>query len=653
MALIRHRDLRQLPALLAVAAVVAALVVAVPRYLNFAAVVESSIADLRIACCTPEEPQHPDIVILEITEDTLATLPYRSPVDRAFLASILEKLAGAGVRAVGVDILFDRATELEKDERLRQIIANYPVPLIAAWSMTDFGLTESQSEHLSEFLPVESRGLAILIHDTNDNTTVRWVSPGHEEAGEWVPGLTWALANALGADPDKATKTIAWRGTPAGGKAPFASFPAHSVGLLLDAWFEDKIVLIGANQPDNDRHRTPFAATLDSRTGQMPGIRIQAHSLAQYLDGRSPAVPSLALNIALALVAATVGVLAALLNAPIAVKLAGLAGLVLLYWAGGFALFDAGGPLIPLVMPTVGLGAAYGIGSTFTDRRHRQQRRFIQQAFSQYVSPKIAERLSADPDRLRLGGEKREITVIFTDIAGFTDMSEKLGAEELGTVLNEYLDAMAGIAMARGGMVDKFIGDAIVILFGAPEAQADHAARAVACALELDTAARAISAKHRARGIAFGMTRIGVHTGEAVVGNFGGANRFDYTAMGDTMNTASRLEGANKHLGTHVCVSAAAAARCPGQAFRPIGTVLLRGKEEGIEVHEPLSSGAADTPHIEAYRAAFEAMRACEPAAPDMFAALLHAQPDDSLAAMHLERLRAGEKGERIVLASK
>ncbi len=326
---------------------------------------------------------------------------------------------------------------------------------------------------------------------------------------------------------------------------------------------------------------------------------------------------------------------------------------MLIYWTGGFALFHAGGPLIPLVIPSVGLGAAYGIGSTFTDRRHRQQKRFIQQAFSQYVSPKIAERLSADPDRPRLGGEKREITAIFTDIAGFTDMSEKLEAEELGIVLNEYLDAMTTIAMAREGTIDKFIGDAVVVLFGAPEAQADHAERAVACALELDAATRVISAKHAARGLEFGMTRIGVHSGDAVVGNFGGANRFDYTAMGDTMNTASRLEGANKHLGTHVCVSAETAARCPGRSFRPIGTVVLVGKEEGVEVLEPLTGGAAESPHMSAYLAAFEAMRAGDAAAPEMFAALLRDYPDDGLAAMHASRLRAGESGAVIVLASK
>ena len=652
MALIRHQYLRQLPALLAVAAVVATLVVAVPRTLPFTAVVERSVADLRIAFLTPEEPQHPDIVILEITEDTLASLPYRSPVDRAFLATILEKLAGAGVRAVGLDILIDRATEPEKDGRLRRIIGSYPVPLIAAWSTTALGLTESQAGYLRDFLPVESRGLAVLLRDPYDDT-VRWLYPGHEEAGAWVPGLAWALADALGADPDRETKPLAWRGRPANGDAPFASFPAHAAGFLPDDWLEGKIVLIGANQPDSDRHRTPFATALDPRAGQMPGIRIHATGLAQYLDGRSPAMPSLALSIIIALAAASVGVLVALLDAPVAVKLAGLAGLALLYWVGGFALFDAGGPLIPLVMPTVGLGAAYGIGGTFTDRRHRQQQRFIRQAFSQYVSPKIAERLSAEPGRLRLGGEKREITVIFTDIAGFTDMSEKLEAEELGAVLNEYLDTMTGIAMARGGTVDKFIGDAVVVLFGAPEAQADHAERAVACACELDAAARAIAARHAARGLDFGMTRIGVHSGEAVVGNFGGANRFDYTAMGDTMNTASRLEGANKHLGTHVCVSAAAAGRCPGQAFRPIGTIVLMGKEVEIKAFEPLSDEAAASARIAAYRAAFEAMRMRDPAAADMFAALSRDDAGDTLAAMHLERLRAGETGERIVLTSK
>ncbi len=648
MPLIRHQYLRQLPVLLAVAAVVATLVVAVPRILPVTAMMENWVADFRVASLTPEEPQHPVIVILEITEDTLATLPYRSPVDRAFLAVILEKLAGAGVRAVGLDILLDSHTELEKDERLRRIIASYPVPLIVAWSTMDFRLTKSQAKKLGDFVPPESRGLVILFPDPYDDT-IRWLNPGQEEAGKWLPSLTWALADAMGADPVREVKPLAWRGMPADGGAPFASFPAHAAALLPDAWFAGKVVLIGANQPDSDRHRTPYATVLDKQYGEMPGIQIHAHSLAQLLDGRGAAAPSLVLGIVIALVVAAIGVLVALLDAPVTVKLAGLAGLVILYWAGGFALFHAGGPLIPLVIPSVGLGAAYGIGGTFTDRRHRQQKRFIQQAFSQYVSPKIAERLSAEPDRLTLGGEKREITIIFTDIAGFTDLSERLEAEELGAVLNEYLDAMTTVAMAREGTIDKFIGDAVVVLFGAPEAQADHAERAVACALELDAAARKISARHAARGLDFGMTRIGVHSGEAVVGNFGGANRFDYTAMGDTMNTASRLEGANKYLGTHVCVSAETAARCPGRSFRPIGTVVLVGKEEGIEVLEPI----ADSPQITAYLATFEAMRAGDAKAPEMFAALLSDYPDDALAAMHASRLRAGESGEVIVLTSK
>jgi adenylate cyclase len=227
MPLIRHQYLRQLPILLAIAAVVAVLVVAVPRTLPFTAMVENWVADFRVASRTPEEPQHPDIMVLEITEDTLATLPYRSPVDRGFLAAILEKLAGAGVRAVGLDILLDSDTEPEKEERLRRIIASYPVPLIAAWSTMDFGLTESQAEYLGEFLPPESRGLAILFPYPYDDT-IRWLNPGQEEAGKWLPSLTWALADALGADPDREVKPLAWRGKPAGGDAPFASFPAHT-----------------------------------------------------------------------------------------------------------------------------------------------------------------------------------------------------------------------------------------------------------------------------------------------------------------------------------------------------------------------------------------------------------------------------------------
>ena len=165
----------------------------------------------------------------------------------------------------------------------------------------------------------------------------------------------------------------------------------------------------------------------------------------------------------------------------------------------------------------------------------------------------------------------REVAAIFTDITGFTSLVETAPPEMLGALLNEYVGGMTDVVFAHEGTVAKIIGDAIQILFNAPGDQPDYAARAVACAHDLDVWAEAFRERWKAKGVNFGVTRIGVHAGPALVGNFGGSRFFDYTAYGDTINTAARLEAANKHLGTRICVSAAVAdggRQFPGPAGR-------------------------------------------------------------------------------------
>jgi class 3 adenylate cyclase len=160
-----------------------------------------------------------------------------------------------------------------------------------------------------------------------------------------------------------------------------------------------------------------------------------------------------------------------------------------------------------------------------------------------------------------LAGQRRDIATLFTDIANFTALVETLEPGVLGPLLNEYLTGMTDIVFAHDGTVAKIVGDALHVLFGAPGEQPDHAARAVACALELDDYAQSFRERCEQKGIALGVTRIGVHAGPAIVGNFGGGRFFDYTAYGDTINIAARLEAANKQLGTRICVSAILAAK--------------------------------------------------------------------------------------------
>ena len=171
----------------------------------------------------------------------------------------------------------------------------------------------------------------------------------------------------------------------------------------------------------------------------------------------------------------------------------------------------------------------------------------------------------------RHGGAWREVATIFTDITGFTSLVESAAPEVLGALLNEYVGGMTDIVFAHEGTVAKIIGDAIQVLFNAPGDQPDYATRAIACAHDLDAWAEEFRARWKAKGVNFGTTRIGVHAGPALVGNFGGSRFFDYTAYGDTINTAARLEAANKFLGTRICVSAAvaeAAEQFPGPAGR-------------------------------------------------------------------------------------
>jgi adenylate cyclase len=269
---------------------------------------------------------------------------------------------------------------------------------------------------------------------------------------------------------------------------------------------------------------------------------------------------------------------------------------------------------------------------------------------SRYFSPNLAERLASDPDAVNLGGQRREITSLFTDMAGFTSLVETLEPDIIAPLLNDYLGSMTDIVFAHGGTVVKIIGDAMHVLFGAPAEQQDHASRAVACALELDAGSQSFCERWRKSGVALGTTRLGLNAGPAIVGNFGGGRYFDYTAYGDTVNIAARLEAANKQLGTRICLGESVAARVPGFTGRPVGDLILRGRSEPLRAFEPLSAKAYDEPANQAYLSAFGKLEAGDATALPAFAALLGLHGDDQLVSFHLKRLLNGASGMLIML---
>jgi adenylate cyclase len=271
-------------------------------------------------------------------------------------------------------------------------------------------------------------------------------------------------------------------------------------------------------------------------------------------------------------------------------------------------------------------------------------------SLSRYFSPQIASRLAAVGDTNGMEVHRREVAVIFTDITGFTSLVETAAPEMLGALLNEYVGGMTDVVFAHEGTVAKIIGDAVQILFNAPGDQPEYAARAITCAHDLDVWAEAFRERWKSRSVSFGATRVGVHAGPALVGNFGGNRFFDYTAYGDTINIAARLEAANKILGTRICVSAVVADAADDFKGRPVGDLVLRGRTEPLRAYEPLPADVFAAPTTKQYFEAFAKLEVGDVAAMPAFAALVGQHADDALAGFHLRRLLNGGKGVRMQL---
>ena len=271
-------------------------------------------------------------------------------------------------------------------------------------------------------------------------------------------------------------------------------------------------------------------------------------------------------------------------------------------------------------------------------------------SLSRYFSPQIASRLACEGEADGMTVHRREVAIIFTDLTSFTSLVETTPPDVFGALLNEYVGGMTDVVFAHEGTVAKVMGDAIQILFNAPGDQPDYATRAIACAHDLDVWAEAFRKRWKSKGVNFGATRIGVHAGPAWVGNFGGSRFFDYTAYGDTINTAARLEAANKFLGTRICVSATVADATEKFRGRPVGDLVLRGRSEPLRAYEPLSAAAFQGPTTAQYSEAFAKLEAGDAAAMPAFAALVGLHADDALAGFHLRRLLNGAKGARMQL---
>ena len=424
-------------------------------------------------------------------------------------------------------------------------------------------------------------------------------------------------------------------------------------GTVAAEQLQDHIVLVGSSA----------AGLMDLRfspLGQvMPGVQSHALALEQMLSGQylqRPAWASGAEALVLGLGALLVGLVGLRASAR---RSAGVTAFMLVAVLGGaWYAFVVEHLLLDALNPALAMVLSFMLASGIHHRVSERERAWVREAFSRYVSPNRVAHLMAHPDQLQLGGQRQVCSFVFTDLAGFTRMLEGRDPAQLVTWLNDYLEAMLVIAFRHEGTLERIMGDAVAVLFSAPVVQPDHRQRAFDCALDMDAFACAYAARLQAQGVAWGRTRIGVHCGEVIVGNFGGKTLFDYRALGDPINTSARLESVNRHLGTRVCVSQAILAGCTGALVRPVGRLLLKGKSQPLQAYEPLAATvAADCAAPSDYAAALRLLQPGEAHSPSQalahFEALAARHPRDPLVALHLQRLRQGALDDLIVMTEK
>jgi adenylate cyclase len=653
--------------------------------------------------------QTPHVVIVEISEDSRRSLPERFPWPRSYYAHLLRNLKAAGATAVGIDLLFSGADSYSpaNDTELANAIHETGIAVLAGKREADNDayVTSSANEDFGNiFYPVnQSIGLVNIRNDVDGvyrtyNTMFVLDSGSTEKA---IPTLGFAVLNkALGLSPMTVPKAHAGGFTYAGREIPgydaasflinyagpngtFPHIRFHDViddesfttldekesgeeintfsdptfGYLHDGTFAGKIALVGVTVPEyKDLFPVPITRGAQRRDNLMYGVEIHANVIESvlrnsFLSFESPLAEGIVTTLLVLLtfmatalfrevktrhhlVVGFLGVLFAL---------ALIAG-ILIVAAMLFVKFNIVVSVVSAVLAVLG---GHVVSMTHLLISERRERMLIKSMFSTYVNPSLVEELVAHPEKLVLGGRREELTVLFSDIEAFTARSERLAPEDLVSILNEYFSVMSALIFRNNGTLDKYEGDAIMAFWGAPIPQADHALRACRTAIEMQEGLVSLNHEWTALGRSPLRIRIGINTGDMVVGNMGAVGKFAYTVIGDSVNLASRLESANREYRTGIMVSHRTYELVKGAIHgRELDRIAVRGRTEPVRVYELLAlKGGEAAVQIEEFLARYaegmdgyfsrrwhDAERAFEGA--------LALRQDDPPTRMHLERIR-------------
>lgn len=572
--------------------------------------------DLRFDLRGPRAPVFP-VVVVSVDDDSLAEINRQWPWPRSYHARVIEQIAMGNPLAIGVDILFPEKSQEREDRVLGQAVARAKRVVLGSTlrtmaTQTTLGVTQ-QRELFDPPIPViraGAAGIGFVDLDRGKDAVVRSGVLVRRHAGQMHTSLAWRLfdlvAKDLGADRSEAARRgrvwINFRG-PSG---TFPTFPYYQVfrGEIPPRTFEGRIVILGvAALSLHDRHPVPYSGAnwlptaaeaglkrQDPEALLMPGSEIQANLLDTLLSDdpieRLPMSVYLVLILALGLAGA---VIAGRLRPLRAIVLS--LGLALAYLAVSqlaFSRMNLWVEVVPVILPLM-----VSAGTTIAVNYIQEER--VRREYARFFSPTVARQIAEDRSGQALAGKRRQITVLFSDIRDFTAISEGLAPEGVVELLRDYFNTMVPILLKHGGTLDKYVGDAIMGLFGAPLPQEDHAARAVRAALEMVAQLPSLSPKWEAkcgRPLRIG---VGISTGEAVVGVMGADSRREYSAIGDTVNLASRLEGATKDFQTPIVASDSTVKALGGQfRVRELSLIRVKGRQEAVRVYA--IEGELDSP---------------------------------------------------------
>lgn len=624
------------------------------------------------------------ILLIGVSDPEIDALNDHWPLWDADLADLLERLESWHPRVIGVDI-YRPLPRIAGSDRLAQTLAKHPnivwafklpdalrpgllppAPLVGTDRAVFADLPKDRDE-------VVRRGLLFADDGTNQYTgmgmglALGYLAPDHINLQPGSKPDSLRLGRSV-IEPLDDTRgpyvrldsrgyqlLLDFRGGP-------VAFPLKSYGEIMQGnaaapLVRDRAVIIGDTAESvHDSYATPFSTGFGG-AGPVWGIALHAHVADQLIRQALDGAPGLrgcsrlfeGLWVwAWAMAGALLG-LAVRSTLPAAggaaAGLAAIAGIA-------YAAFGAGW-LLPGVPAAAAWLGAVGLTNQLLHAASNRARVRLRRSFEHYLPPSVIAQMLKSDALPHLGGERREISVVFSDVAGFTTFSETMDPEELTLVTNGYFEGIGAAIFAEAGYINEFMGDGVLAFFGAPQRQPDHADRAVAAGLGIVGFGTRFSAEQRAGGIGFGHTRVGIHCGVAMVGNIGTPSRLKYGALGDILNTGSRLEGLNKVIGTRICVSQAIVAKSTRHRFRPIGAFLVKGRHEPTMVFEPVDGARYGEAHLVRYEAAFAALDDGDPRAARLFAELHRDDPEDPCVAFHHRRLEAGEAGTLIVMTEK